>query len=902
MGRVDRLSSELAYALDRGATIVTGNQRAARTLRNAYDRACRERGMSTWQPPAILAWESWTQALWQQLLIEGHTTHVLLNGTQEHAVWRAIVKSDSEVSALRNVDSLAALAGRAWRLLCQHNGRKRLSGGGNTNTRTFQRWASEFWRRSQAEEWLSTANIEESLVTILKGRTDISLPGEMMLVGFDGFTPAQRMLVDTLRTVGVSIEESSSDILPQSQMLVECNNEANELRIAARWIRQYLEDHPDAHLAVVVPDLAKERTRIDRVFREVLAPELADIAMSNDVAPYEFSLGIPFARTSMAATALSLLMWSLGDLPIAEVSRLLLSPYFAADETERGGRAEVDAFELREAHLLRPEITLRWLRERLENWQHNGRVLRLLKAVRKLERTADQTLSLGRRSYAAWADAIRQMLDAAEWGAGARETSLEFQTRRKWEGALDELATLDFQSVRVDFHEALTRLKWITEQTMFAAESRDAAVQVMGPLEAAGSRFDALWFLGAGESVWPSSPRSNPLLPWHLQRDLGMPGVDPSRDDEQAERVTRRLARSAETVIFSFASETAKGHQRCSAILNRLHLEKKSHGEVVPAEEPRIPVRLEDFEDITPIPPLPDRVIHGGARILQLQAACGFRAFADIRLSSSELNQPGMGLDSKALGTIIHSAMESFWNEVQSQKNLNSLSQNELNIVIERSVRNALRETSGLCTGPWDESFVDIQRERICSLLKRWSEVERSRPPFTVKMSERKFSDVQIGPLHLDVRVDRVDAGAEGDILIDYKTGLAKPSEWLTDRPDAPQLPLYAVVSQSPLEAVAFAQLRPGKDMTLTGFATDDATLPKPVRLSEAATLEAQVERWHRVLTDLAADFFSGAVQVNPKDYPATCKHCNQRVLCRLNPAILEDDTEEHEAMETEHG
>ena len=30
------------------------------------------------------------------------------------------------------------------------------------------------------------------------------------------------------------------------------------------------------------------------------------------------------------------------------------------------------------------------------------------------------------------------------WGAGKGEDSVEFQTRRKWESALDELATLDF--------------------------------------------------------------------------------------------------------------------------------------------------------------------------------------------------------------------------------------------------------------------------------------------------------------------------------------------------------------------------------------------------------------------------------------------------------------------------
>ena len=38
----------------------------------------------------------------------------------------------------------------------------------------------------------------------------------------------------------------------------------------------------------------------------------------------------------------------------------------------------------------------------------------------------------------------------------------------------------------VEFDQALTALERIARQTMFAPESREAPVQVMGPLEAAG--------------------------------------------------------------------------------------------------------------------------------------------------------------------------------------------------------------------------------------------------------------------------------------------------------------------------------------------------------------------------------------------------------------------------------
>jgi hypothetical protein len=91
---------------------------------------------------------------------------------------------------------------------------------------------------------------------------------------------------------------------------------------------------------------------------------------------------------------------------------------------------------------------------------------------------------------------MRELLEAAAWGPGTGETSVEFQMRRKWESALDELATLDFDGVQVEFVQALEALERIARQTTFAPESRDAPVQVMGPLEAAGGSFDAarrLW-------------------------------------------------------------------------------------------------------------------------------------------------------------------------------------------------------------------------------------------------------------------------------------------------------------------------------------------------------------------------------------------------------------------------
>ncbi len=57
---MELLPVEIAEALERGATVVTGNQRAARALRRGFDRRNRGLGLASWSPAAVMAWDAWT--------------------------------------------------------------------------------------------------------------------------------------------------------------------------------------------------------------------------------------------------------------------------------------------------------------------------------------------------------------------------------------------------------------------------------------------------------------------------------------------------------------------------------------------------------------------------------------------------------------------------------------------------------------------------------------------------------------------------------------------------------------------------------------------------------------------------------------------------------------------------
>jgi ATP-dependent helicase/nuclease subunit B len=902
------LPGGIAEALEQGSVVVTGNERAARTIRRGWDRRNQALGLASWSPAAVMSWDAWLANIWQRLLVEGRVTAMMLNGTQEQVVWRTILEADEELASLRTVDALAAMAADAWGLICSYDGRLSLQGAiGNSDTRAFQRWARTFERLCVAEGFVAHAQLEDRL------REEVEREGarsvlfglvadRVVLVGFDQMTPSQSRLIQALRTTGVQVEELRLSLPAQGRLLTEAADGQEELFLAAHWVRRFLEENTGATIAVIVPALERERREIDRVFREVLAPELEDISADDHVGPYEFSLGSTLRETSLVATAFDLLRWSSEPLPLERVSALLLSPYFAMSSWERSARAEFDAYELRKARLLRPEISLRGLIEMMDRSKQRAKFPLLLGTLRAMQRVASRLQGLDERSHAEWAEKMRELLVTAAWGSGGGNTSVEFQTRRKWESALDELATLDFDGVPVDYAQALAALERVARLTMFAPESREAPVQVMGPLEAAGSAFDAVWFLRAGELDWPIPAVGSSLLPWHLQRELDMPGTDPTLDSERAQRITERIAASAGHIVFSYAKESSEGNQRPSPLLTGLSLETIKAAEFVESDSQRTIVELENIADIGQVQALPNKVIRGGAKVLELQAACGFRAFAEKRLWATELESIEPGMDARESGMALHKALEIFWDEVKTQDNLRSMTMEERDEALMWCVAKALKKTADVSATDWDKAYVEVQSERLRRLLSGWLELELERRlPFEVKLSEKEFKDVRVGPLRLSVRMDRVDVVEGGEVLIDYKTGSASPNDWLTRRPNAPQLPLYAILSQADqLQGVAFGVVKAGKDRGLQGYAARDGVLPKPARLKEAATLEAQVERWREVLVALAEEFYSGEARVSPKTYPGTCAHCGQRIFCRLDVSLLEEEDEQEDGSVVE--
>ncbi len=903
MNLPSQLPPEIHEALLRGACVVTANQRAARTLRRLYDQHQHARGRRIWAPAAILAWDTWTRSLWHQLVLSGHASALLLNRTQELSLWRAIIASDPDLRTLRQPEALASLAASAWSTLQAHRHLGPLTGPAeSTDEAAFRRWCSSLRQRCQRDALLTHAELNTQLE---RATIHQQLPlacTTLLLVGFDHQTPAQQALLEAVRRSGIAVSEDTPTSPARDLLSCGAENSQAELEACALWMGEQLALNPAARLAIITPSLDADRAELERVLRNILAPELGNIELHAS-RPFEFSLGIPLSTTASVTAALDLLTWSRQALPSSTVSQLLLSPYLAGSTfaAERLSRAAFDATRTRN-HLLRPELTLEEaLRQvsdaALPGVRHTLRAFR--HAVQPLREAVD-------RSYLEWTEHIRAALDAAGWLPPA-ESSLEFQVRDRWQSTLDELATLDFAGRPVPFSRVLDDLRRLASETIFAPETHDAPIQILGPLEAAGSAFDAVWLLRCGDLTFPAHTPANPLLPWRLRRALRLPGSSAAEDTLRARTLLRRIVGSAPHVVISYARHLDQGTQKLAAVAREL-----SPAELPPlslhasAEAPAI--ALIPVPERLPLPPPPpDRVLRGGAALLQAQAACGFRAFAEHRLGSKPLETAAFGLDPRSRGMVVHSVLEHFWKKTETQAELRTLSHQERSERLHQHIAEALAGWNTASTEPWDLAYLDIQQTCLHAVLLNWLEEELKREPFEVRSREQTHTDLAVGPLHLSVRVDRIDSTASGGaVLIDYKTGVGKPSQWLSDRPDAPQLPLYTLLPEAnQLDAVAFGNLRTGKDFGFAGHQTRPDVLPGLQKLPRGTETLAELQaQWRSTIEQLATDFHAGDTRVRPKNFPGTCTFCAQRLLCRLDPnTLIEELTEELDADEvTEHG
>ncbi len=866
--------------------VVTPNERMARHLRARDDRQARD--VLTWEPREILSWRSWLQTLWDEALDWRAPQPILLRPAQEAALWQQVLEDSPQGARLLNPRAAARTAIEAWHLLHDHGcGLDPEDPFLDDDSKAFAGWARQVCNLCEARGWLDPAGLLEALEEAINtGR--MALPPGLFLVGFDRIPPRHEAFLEALNRAGCEAEIWQDPGQPGDFTRTNWPDPEAEAAAAVRWARGLLSQDPETRVALVVPDLGGSRTLLERLLEDLLCPEAVLPGKARRPRPYNLSLGRPLADRGLVVDALTLLHLVHAPLPLQQVGALLSSPHLGGAESERGQRGLLDA---RLRRRMVPHAGLERLARMARSSDREG--LPRPDACPILADHLDRVLTLSRdlpvrQSPARWSESFDALLEASGWPGERPVDGEDAQARLRFREVLAELRGLDLVRPSMTFMQALGALTSLCRETIFQPRGPEAPVQVLGFLEAAGLDFDATWMLGVHDEAWPPGARPNPYLPLDLQRRMDMPGSSAPHELEFARRVTRRILSGAPHGVASHARTEGDRELRPSALL--AHLPEGSP--VVPEFRPwREAMHEAGALEVTPDRPPPPcpagEVARGGTGLFKLQAACPFRAFAELRLGARPLEAVQPGLGARERGTLLHETLEHTWRALGSQSTLLETSPERLAELTVDAAEKALARMAAQRADVLTGRFRQIELDRLSRLALEWLEVERERSPFEVvgfEVSKR----MEVAGLGFEARIDRLDRLQDGSLaVLDYKTGRPNPRHWLGDRPEEPQLPLYCSGTEEQTGAVLFAQVRPG-DMRLKGVSRKPGFHPQVpcLEASDFAALADNwaelMDHWRAVLASLGAQFRQGYSAVDPLRRD-TCRYCTLHPVCRVH-------------------
>lgn len=889
--------------------LLTPNRRLASRIRGAV---VAQGGAAVAAAVPVLAQSDWLEQLWRQLRFRGDLDAErcwVLSSEQELCLWEEAVRA-SNLPLLRpgQAAEQAAAAYRvlaAWQQLPLDAG-LRAEFEHNPDSRAFLEWSDRFEQLCAARGCIAAAQ-RDLRVAAAASAGRLMLPARVLGIGFDDLQPLQRAI---LRAVPEFVEFELPD-RRRSAVCVGADSLEEQLQAAALWVREQLQREPAGPFAIVVPELAQQRGLVERALLEVLAPETLAPAAPRQLPPMNFSAGEPLAQTPLLRCALQLLELALPRQERETLLELLQAPFHCGAALESGDTTldRVAAALAAVCELRSQRVGGAQLRRIADGIAQRGDGWAFAAALQQLaERARRERWSSGRRSVAQWVEVFREILDIFGWPGLRTLDSIEFQQHEQWQKALLEFAQLDRildgTNDLLDFSAALQRLGRTLQAQVFQPQTPDLPLQVLGVLEAGGLQFKGLWLCDMGDDRWPPAPAPHPLIPRDLQRRLRMPRCDAQREFDIAARLGSSLLANAEQVVVSYQREREEVERAPSPLFAQL-----PHGDLagllggeplalaplwqdMRRQRARFP--LEDFEP-GPAPALSEgEAARGGSGLFKAQGDCPFQAFARLRLRAEPLPEPVVGLDGAERGNLLHAALEWLWRELGDHAALLALDAVQQTALAEQAAAQAVTQLQQLpqLATRLAPRFAELERRRLAQLLDSWLEVERARGAFSVAALEQK-KNVEFARLQLRLRVDRIDRLPDGRLLlIDYKSKLANCSadEWLGERPDEPQLPLYSILWEDSADAdaavagIAFAQVRL-ENPRLVGVADEVAAAPE---LQSAAQLDSAAPgwrelklQWRATLENLAAEFIEGCAAVNPKQ-PAVCTYCALAPVCRI--------------------
>ncbi len=835
--------------------VLTASDRLARELRAEHSLAQRGAGRAVWETPAIHSLRQWVLDQW----LASWPVEQLLHPVQELILWQNAIADDARrrEQPILSLRSCAREARRADQLIRVHDLRMRPDTPFSEDQDAFQRWRRRILASCRSAAWVISADLYAALAALVR-KGSIPIPAQLTLAGFVTSPPAaENKLLAALESAGTVIRRNVATIAQPMLHGWRPVDARTQFQAIARALRERLLPYSDGdavppRLIVALGDPDRDRELVETVFREELAPWL-HVPGELQIAPWRWESGRPLTEQPWVDAALAILrLERYGNAP-SEVSRLLLSSTLWAP-AERQHTSALD-HHLRDRAWPQLRFTRLLDEKRLPAALHQ-RFSALETALRSEPRQALPS---------SWAQHFERHLETLGWPGSAPLGSVAYQVVTEFRRALDRLATLDTQLGAVPRAAALGWLEEVLRATRLEPRTEhEQPILILRHSDAVGLPCDALFLADATADVLPGAAQPNPFLPWEILAAAGLPEASPARWLQHRQQQLDALLHAAGDIqIYAPNTDAAGAEYLPSPLLPALQWQAAV--ETAPARSIVQTVR----PDADPVPPVHEPITelkHRDAGLFRAYAEAPFFAFVGWRLGANALPQPGFGLDSRTQGIVLHAALNTLWQGLQTDVELRNRDEAALLLRITAALAEPFERY--VQPGDFGAGLVRLERARLTDLLRQWLQHEQRRvEPFAVILREAPM-EMSVGGLPLSMRIDRVDQVQTRTgprwLVLDYKTGRKVETRgWKEDALKEPQLPLYAShallehAGITRVDGICFAHLKDGHP-ALEAWTNWRERLVEDRDSYFQEDWDAKLAAWRKHLEAMARGFLAG--------------------------------------------
>ena len=833
--------AELFAEMASGSTLITPNNRLSNQLLRDYIKTTQHQVIDK---PHCLPYTTFLHNAYTNIHYQYAEKHhpTLLNSNQERCLWEQILNKQSQYPCTA---SLLQEIQKAWTnctvwsidvtsdLFYQ-----------TPQTQQFQTWHREFQNALNTHDAITDAQIVDYLL-----KHPRSIPNNQIIwVAFDDFTPQQRQLQTTLESYGSLQFFYDIEQRGDSPLLYGANDTQDELSQLVIWLKaQLIAKTP--RIAVIVPDLIEQSESLQRRLRRDIPEE-----------KFELSFGKALSDYPLVAHALHWLTLDKHILTNHQVQLLLNSPYLGGALSEVAARSKL----LEESKLLQ-ETNIPYTHLLTMLQQKTPKLFTLLEKLSDYPTEATPS---------EWISHFKARLMTLDFPGEYALNSSSYQYLQRLQSLFDDFLHISLIQPRMTQTQALSTFRDIARSTIFQVRKDPSPIQVSGLLEASGCEFDAVWVTGLTDQCLPQKVKLSPFIPMSIQREHQMPHALLDKELLLAKQLLNRVHNGSLQCVFSYPRFIGDSPQLPSPLVQDLPTYSSCNSE---ESRPTSPLMLHTEQYLWPINP--NDKTTGGTSLLANQAKCPFRAFAIHRLHTKANLVHSTGLNQAERGQIVHKILEIIWKQLSTQYELLTLSSIDLSRIINQAILLALEPVIPTRPSSFPPFIQAIEHQRLHRLIMACLTWEKQRAPFTVKAIEQAFN-LNLANIDFQVRVDRLDTVNDNETwVIDYKSSIPPHKPWNEERPEAPQLLLYALLDPT-ITALLFLELKAGQ-ITCSGLSQDKHPLSGLSSIKKEETWSEKRSEWINRLTTLATEFSEGYCPPKPQRR-STCATCEFTNLCRI--------------------